>query len=136
MTRRFAAWIALLAILLAAFAPSISHARAAAHGAAWTEICSTDGARMVRIDAGQDGGQDGGQDAGPAAGGAGIDTSHLDHCPFCTTHGGAPLALPGAEMTLPAFSGQFARPFLFYHAPRPLPIWTAAQPRAPPSATI
>jgi hypothetical protein len=136
MTRRFAAWIALLAILLAAFAPSISHARAAAHGAAWTEICSTDGARMVRIDAGQDGGQVGGQDAGPAAGGAGIDTSHLDHCPFCTTHGGAPLALPGAEMTLPAFSGQFARPFLFYHAPRPLPIWTAAQPRAPPSATI
>ncbi|MES2114633.1 MAG: DUF2946 family protein [Pseudomonadota bacterium] len=132
MTRRFAAWIAILAILLAAFAPSISHARAAARGAAWAEVCSTDGARMVLIDAGQDGGQPPGQ----ASGGAGIDTSHLDHCPFCATHGGAPLALPGAEMTLPAFSGQVARPFLFYHAPRPLPIWTAAQPRAPPSATL
>jgi hypothetical protein len=128
MTRRFAAWIACFAILFAAFAPSISHARAAARGAGWTEVCSTDGARLVKIDAGQDIGQ-------PASG-AGYDTSHLDHCPFCATHGGSYLALPGAEMTLPAFAAQASHPFLFYHAPRPLPVWIAAQPRAPPSATI
>ena len=127
-TRLFAAWIACLAILFAAFAPSISHARAAARGAGWMEICSTAGAKLVNLDASQDLGQ-------PAAGG-GVDTSHLDHCPYCATHGGAPLALPGATMTLPAFAARHVRPFLFYHAPRPLPIWTAAQPRAPPSATI
>ncbi|MBA5635479.1 DUF2946 domain-containing protein [Duganella sp. LX20W] len=128
-TRLFAAWIACLAILFAAFAPSISHARAAARGAAWMEICSTAGAKLVDMDAGQ------GPDMQQPATGAGVDTSHLDHCPFCFTHGGAPLALPGAQLTLPTFTAQDSHPFLFYHAPRPLPIWTAAHPRAPPSAT-
>lgn len=128
-TRLFAAWIACLAILFAAFAPSISHARAAATGAGWMEVCSTAGARLVDMNAGQ------GLDMQlPATGG--VDTSHLDHCPFCYTHGGAPLALPGAELTLPAFTAQDTHPFLFYHAPRPLPVWTVAHPRAPPSATI
>lgn len=127
-TRLFAAWIACLAILFAAFAPSISHARASVRGgAAWMEICSTAGAKLVDMDAGQ------GPDMQQPA--TGVDTSHLDHCPFCFTHGGAPLALPGAELTLPNFTAQDSHPFLFYHAPRPLPIWTAAHPRAPPSAT-
>ncbi|MEG1323955.1 MAG: DUF2946 domain-containing protein, partial [Janthinobacterium sp.] len=50
-TRRFAAWIACFAILLAALAPSISQAVANAKqesGSGWAEICSVAGIRFVQ----------------------------------------------------------------------------------------
>jgi hypothetical protein len=53
VTRRFTAWIACFAILLAALAPSISHAMAGAGStSAWIEICSIAGTRFVPADDG------------------------------------------------------------------------------------
>lgn len=122
ITRRFAAWLAAFAILFAALAPSISHALSAARGETWAEICSTGGAKLVKVSVGQDG------TSIPATG----KSFHFEHCPFCITHGGSFALLPGAGIALPLPEAQNFRPFLFYQSPRPLPIWTAAQSRAPP----
>ncbi|MES2323526.1 MAG: DUF2946 domain-containing protein [Pseudomonadota bacterium] len=113
VTRRIAAWIACCAILFAALAPSISQAVTISQGGTWAEICSASGTRLVKIDAGDTG-------------------LHFAHCPFCATHA-APLGLlPSAGFVLPLLETRESYPSLFYHAPRPLPIWTAAQSRAPP----
>ena len=122
-TRRFAAWIACLAVLFAALSPPIFHALSAARGETWAEICSTGGAKLVKISGGE------GATSDPATG----PSSHLEHCPFCATHGGSLALLPGASVAAPLLDVQNSHPFLFYQSPRPLPIWTAAQSRAPPA---
>ena len=122
-TRRFAARAASLAILMSALAPSASHALALARGVdiAWMEVCSVAGIKRVKADVGIDK--------------AGAPTSHdtlASHCPYCSTHA-ASFALPPAAS--PAFQltgGAGMRPLLFYQSPRPLPVWTDAQSRAPP----
>ncbi|MES2297238.1 MAG: DUF2946 domain-containing protein [Pseudomonadota bacterium] len=119
--RRYAAWIACCAMLFAALAPSMSRAFAAS-GGDWTEICSVNGSKLVKLASVQSG-------ADKLASGA---ASHVEHCPFCATHGGSFALLPGAAFVLPVLATQNFRPSLFYQAPRPLPIWTAAQSRAPP----
>jgi hypothetical protein len=124
-TRRCTAWIAMLALLLAALAPSFAQARAVGMwkaggqlGGVWAEVCGPGGGKMVRL---------GDAPTQPADG-----ALHLEHCPFCA------LDMPPA--VLPAQVAAFApsalpapRPFLFYHASRPLYAWTRAQPRAPPA---
>ncbi|MDC8757192.1 DUF2946 domain-containing protein [Janthinobacterium fluminis] len=125
ITRRFTAWIACFAILLAALAPSISHAIAADDSSsAWIEICSIAGTRFVQADS------DDGQPLSPAS----IEQSlHFDHCPFCSAHGGAP-GLPSSPMvTLPVLAGKPVLPPLYYQASRPLFVWASAQSRAPPA---
>ncbi|HEX4325561.1 MAG TPA: DUF2946 domain-containing protein [Burkholderiales bacterium] len=120
-TRRFAAWLATFAILLAALAPTVSHAMAAVRGgASWVEICTATGPALVKVAAEQV----------PAKGGG---TSHFDHCPFCSIHAGA-AGLPPAAAALPVATGAYALPELFLRAPRPLFAWAAGQPRAPPAA--
>jgi hypothetical protein len=122
ITRRFAALIACFAILFAAFAPSISHAVAAARGQAWVEVCSVGGAKFVKV--GSDQGDSLSQDTQQSL-------SH-EHCPICATHGGSFALPPGADATVALFVAQDSQPFLFLQSPHPLPIWTAAQSRAPP----
>ncbi|MFC5474738.1 DUF2946 domain-containing protein [Paraherbaspirillum soli] len=125
-TRRFASWIACFAILLASLAPSISHAIAAAQGGTpWIEICTTGGNKFVPAADGQD-------PSSPTPAEHGI---HLEHCPFCFTHGGS-LGLPPADaLTVPAVSGTSLLPSLFYQSSHPLFAWSAAQPRAPPAVS-
>ncbi|HSI61328.1 MAG TPA: DUF2946 family protein, partial [Ideonella sp.] len=82
-------WIALLAILSLALAPTISHALAssAAGGSAWAEICTPQGTRLVALDDGQP--------PAPA-----LSFGHLDHCPLCGLSGtalGLPPAAPSVE---------------------------------------
>lgn len=123
--RRFSAWVACFAILLAALAPSVSHAVAAAKGSGspWLEICTTVGTRYVRV----------AQDHNPVSPVPAQETLHFEHCPFCLTHA-VSLGLPPADaFILPAGIGGHAFPFLFYQSPRPLFAWGAAQPRAPPA---
>lgn len=110
--RRFAAGLAILAMLLASLAPAITHALNAQPGLAMASMICT---------------QDRAPDAPPA--------DVWDCCPFCSASALAhalpppacePLRLDGTEHPLPA---------LFLLAPRPLFAWAAARSRAPPSAS-
>jgi hypothetical protein len=124
LTRRFTAWIACLAILAAALAPSISHALAAANsaGSFSNEICSTTDLKLVKTANEQD-------PASPSPAGEGMS---FDHCPFCFTHAGSFGLPPVSSVTLPVVSGLFPLPSLYYQSPRPLFVWATAQSRAPP----
>ena len=124
-TRRFAAWIACFAILLAALAPSISQAVANAKqesGSGWAEICSVAGIRFVQVD---------GLAADEKSGGK---VMQMEHCAFCSTHAGS-VGLPPTSPVLPLLvaSGTAIFPSLYYQSPAPLFIWTTAQSRAPPA---
>jgi hypothetical protein len=122
---RFSAWLATFAILLAALAPSISHAVTAAKGgASWIEICTTGGTSVVQVPA----------DQTPGTPAQEQKSVHLEHCPFCANHAGSFGLVPTAVAALPAASGSALLPDLFYRAPRPLFVWAAGQPRAPPAA--
>lgn len=123
-TRRFAAWLACFAILLAAMAPSISRTLAAAShaGAGWAEVCSDAGAKLVKLSGGH-------APASPSPADPGL---HAEHCPFCSTHAGTLALPPGLTPVLPLALGSPVLPSLYYQAPRPLFIWAAAQSRAPP----
>ncbi|WP_426191169.1 DUF2946 domain-containing protein [Massilia sp. DWR3-1-1] len=116
--RRLAAWLACLAMLFGALAPTLSQANAAAAPAGgWTQICSASGSRMVQLDM-----------ADPSQ-----DPVHLEHCPFCATHADAVALPPGAAWSVPLLLPAATHPVLFYQSPRPLAIWRAAQSRAPPA---
>lgn len=122
---RLTAWIACFAVLLATLAPSISHALSAAQAsnAGWAEICTFTGIKMVKVEHPEHH-----DSSAPTEMGL-----HFEHCPFCFTHGGSVGLLPTAGFLIPAASRDEALPPLYYHAPRPLFIWAAAQSRAPPS---
>lgn len=120
---RFATWLATFAILLAALAPTVSHAMAAARGQdVWVEICTTTGPSVVKV-AGDHAPVPAQHDA----------ASHMEHCPFCALHAGA-APLPPAVAALPVSEARHALPELFLRAPRPLYAWAGSQPRAPPAA--
>lgn len=126
MTRsmqRIATWIALCAILMASLAPSISHAVAAAQGIpnGWTEICTVEGAKLVKID-----------DLKSKRPAPADKASHFEHCPFCLHHGVSLGMPPNVDFVMPLIEGTNMLPSLFYQASRPLFAWTTAHPRAPP----
>lgn len=130
MTRCVAAWIAGFAILLASFAPVLVHALPSGHdqldsiGAIKGAICSTAKSQMMSK-------ADGMQATGPAA--PSPAAHHLDHCPYCYTHGGQ-AHLPAVDFfALPVLTATLSRPALFYQSPRPLFTWASAHSRAPPS---
>ncbi|OHV95182.1 hypothetical protein AKG95_23250 [Janthinobacterium lividum] len=127
-TRRFAAWIACFAILLAALAPSISQAVANAKqvsGSGWAEICSVAGIRFVQVLQADD---------GAAAEKSGGKAMQMEHCAFCSTHAGS-VGLPPTSPVLPLLvaSGTAIFPALYYQSPSRLFIWSTAQSRAPPA---
>jgi hypothetical protein len=82
--RTLFAWIALLAITLAALMPTVSRAlaRGAASPVSWTEICTASGVQWVNLD--RSAIAEGAQSAVPGEPG-GNPPAHnpLDHCPFC-----------------------------------------------------
>jgi hypothetical protein len=123
--RQVAAWIACLAILLAALAPSISHALNGSGrvGEGWLEICSaTSAGKVMQVADAQN----------PIAPASADHAKHLAHCPFCSSHLGA-VDLPASlDLALRILDPTPAYPALFYQSPRPLFLWAAAQSRAPP----
>ena len=123
VTRGVAAWIACFAMLFAALAPSISHALSASRGETWTEICSVGGTKLIKVIDG----------AVVTADPAEQHASHLKHCPFCAVHADSYALPPGAALSIPLLETADVVPFLFLRSPRPLPVWTGAQPRAPPA---
>ncbi|MES2935412.1 MAG: DUF2946 domain-containing protein [Pseudomonadota bacterium] len=129
-TRQIAAWIACFAILLAALAPSISHAMAAATGTnnSWVEICSIDGIKQIKAGESKVSSLPDSKSSLPTE----KDMASA-HCPFCQTHASAFVLPPTAAVILPAINGSNSFPALFYQSPSPLFIWAIAQSRAPPS---
>jgi hypothetical protein len=110
------AWIAVLAILFGALAPTLSHALVPAAAQPFEfPVCSAMGHTAdVKLPGLPE----------PAA-----DPSR--HCPYCVEQHHAPALLPQAMATLVAISGHVLPP-LFYAAPTPLFHWAAPQSRAPP----
>lgn len=126
--RRLTAWLAALAVLWGCLLPVVSHA-VVAHQVGdngWVEVCTATGMAWVtgadaRVAADTDGPQDGN--------GTGM---VMTGCDWCATH--SPLAgLPALvqPVVAPLSFGADA-PAAFFHAPRPLFVWAAAQSRAPP----
>jgi hypothetical protein len=122
--RRFTAWIACVALLLASLAPTISHALATQNKAGFltsTEICSINGVKSQKAE------------SKPLRNSAPVDNGlHFEHCPFCFTHAGFFGPPPSGETVVPLVTGSPVRPALFSHSPDPLFAWVSAQPRAPP----
>lgn len=123
--RRFTAWLAMLAMLLGALAPTVAQAVVlSSDRSQWVEVCSASGMLWVKADA----------DTSLAAehGSAPVSDASM-HCPWCTLHGGAAGLPPSVTMAglhslsspaLPAFQ-------------RVVPlagIWAVAHARAPPQA--
>lgn len=122
---RFPLWLALVAMLALALLPSVSHALAYARGgAAWAEVCTPQGMRLVAVDAAQ------AADAGTPVQAAG----HLEHCPLCVLGGDAPPLPPAGAATVPLPLAGAELPPLFLQAPRTLFAWRSAQPRGPPTS--
>ncbi len=123
------AWLALVAMLMSALAPSLSQATmVTASGAPWGgalgEVCTVDGVVVVSDAAGQ-------SDPRPVP--AGHRALRVEHCPYCLSHAGT-VALPTAiaQAVRPIDGAEPAPPaFLQVLAPRLARF--AAQPRAPPS---
>ncbi len=119
--RVLTSWIAALAILMAALAPSISHALSAKNGASLIEVCTSLGAKWVQLDGSS-------TDQAPVSG----EVHSLEHCPYCSLHANA-VAIPTKPVGLPlAISPSDHAPAAFLAAPRTLYAWASAQPRAPP----
>lgn len=113
--------MAVLSILLAALAPSISFARGSAHGTSMIEVCTAQGSQWIAADMPAD--------EAPVSKGW-----SRGHCLLCCGHGvtlGMPPADERATLIL-AFNHVMRDAPL--EAPRTLPVWLAAQARAPPLA--
>jgi hypothetical protein len=125
LMRHLTAWIASLAILMAAFVPFISHAmfqtKSASSGL--VEVYTHCDTKMIKADGKQD-------STSPAPSEKG---SHFKHCACCFTH--AEPAIPSlvAGFILPVERGKQPKPPLYYHSPRPLFIWASTRSRAPPA---
>jgi len=92
--RRFTAWVALVALVLGALAPTVTQARlAGGERGDWMQICSVSGMVWVQADTGAQSEQvsAGSTDDGLPAG------KTIQHCAWCTLHGGA-AGLPPAPL--------------------------------------
>ncbi|MBB5369964.1 MULTISPECIES: DUF2946 domain-containing protein [unclassified Janthinobacterium] len=118
-------WIACLAILMAALAPTLSRALTVARGdtVPSMEICSVAGGlTMVPL-----------KFNGQAPDGPQKTTMSMGDCPCCSMH---VATLNVTPMTLAPASGALITgllPVLFYQSITPLFAWTPVQPRGPPA---
>lgn len=119
--RNTATWLALIAVLAFALAPTVSRAMAYANGeATWAEVCTPLGMKLKAV-------ADVGEESPAAQAGA------LEHCGYCAFSAGAAPLPTAAAQVWPAAAAAGALPALFLQAPRTLFAWQSAQARAPPS---
>lgn len=55
------------------------------------------------------------------------------HCPYCNLMHHSPVFLTGNALQILSGNLSYEMPALYYHAPRPLFVWAATQPRGPPT---
>ncbi len=118
--RKFSSWMAILAILVGALAPTLSHALRGDTPDGWVEVCSRLGSKWVSVDATDE--------TAPAPQTA--PAADFEHCSFCSLSSGAVLLPSPQAMALLAL--QFEVPLRYLAAPRTPFAWQAAQARAPP----
>lgn len=134
--RRCFAWIAFLAILLAACAPTLSQLSRSQHAVAWVQVCRAQGGTTwVALDAG--GASQAGAPSGDPTPGAPTPLRGqphlLDHCPYCSLHTDALPPMPAMPRIAQAGVATPQVPRAFLHAPHTAHPWRPAQSRAPPS---
>jgi hypothetical protein len=133
--RTLFSWLAILAILLNALAPAVTHALTQPNGgsgaqSAWLEVCSAQGSTWIRV--GSDGGvlEQTREKPADAPGG-----TASPHCPYCVTHA-ASFAMPpspAADFAVRAFSHELSeRPGVTAISPA---NWLSPAARAPPFQT-
>ena len=119
--RKISSWMALVAIVMAAIAPTISHALQGEGTTGWIELCSALGSRWVRP-----GNLNAGTDSPP------VSALHaVEHCPYCSLQSVA-LASPPAAVGVNLLSLKFEPPAAAAAALRAPAAWRSAQPRGPP----
>lgn len=132
---RRAAWIALLAMLMAALAPAVSQLLQRGGGVSWVEICRAGGgtAWVAVADLSV-------TDLSVAAPSQGSDPMSskgqphlLDHCPYCSLQAHALPPVPTLGTLAAAPLPPFRVPAAFLHAPHTAHAWQPAQSRAPPA---
>lgn len=122
VTRNLTSWLAVLAILMAMFAPVISQAMAQDASRTWLEVCSTSKANWTQassFDSRQVPVQ-------------GNQAHFFEHCPYCALHADLLPVLPTPSRWSAPLPVAEAVPVAFLHAPRTSHVWLRAQPRAPP----
>jgi hypothetical protein len=122
--RRLTTWLALLAMVLGALAPTVAQAVVAASDRAeWIEVCGASGMVWVQVEA-----EDGSLATHP---GQGSMADGSQHCPWCSLHGGAAglPVVPVVSDPPPGLAGPL--PTADPVSPRPA-TWAPPQARAPP----
>lgn len=128
--RRWARWLALLALVASTFAPSLSRFVIAAtlSGGDWVEVCTPQGMRIVSASS-----RSGAADAAASSGSRGGWMIAGDVCPYCGTGVPMPAPPPAAGARPPPVSlRSFALPPLDARVAQARPL-TAAAPRGPPT---
>ena len=124
---RFAAWLAMCAMVFSALAPAVAQAMVtASDDGQWVEVCSASG--MVWLKADDQSVVSGvAPDEGKPSGDMG------SHCPWCSFHGSAAGLLPQIASTLPEVPAAQALPGQ-PHVVLTSKVQHGAQARAPPFA--
>lgn len=131
--RHVTAWLAALAVLMAALLPALSHAvmsRLVATNGGLVEVCTVSGMAWVSADTvalGQ-------SQTGLQGSGSGDTGIVMAGCDWCATHAPGWSLPPVAALSLPLPVQLADVPLAFLHAPRLLAVWASAHSRAPPSA--
>jgi hypothetical protein len=124
VTRQLSLWLAIVAVLMGALAPSVSMALGGngANNAVWAEICTSSDFQPLAPS---------GEPSVPDS------ANHLfEHCPYCSLHTPT-LGLPPVDLSLalPAPAAELL-PALFLEGPGQQHNWTVAHPRGPPVAAL
>ena len=129
--RHVTAWLAALAVLMAALLPALSHAvmsrLAATSGMAWVSADASSAVSADPVAPGQ-------SQTGLQGSGSGDTGMVMAGCDWCATHAPGWSLPPVAALSLPLPVQLADVPLAFLHAPRLLAVWASAHSRAPPSA--
>jgi hypothetical protein len=123
LRKRLGIWLAILALLVSAFASMASHAPLRRVGGMWEDICTATGTQPSVVDV------SGSSAPQPDPG------MHAADCAYCLVQADGWVALLVSSVTppLPA-EERGVRIAVRYPAPWPSLVWEPAVPRAPPAA--
>ena len=121
LRHKISSCVALIAVVMAVIAPTISHALQGELKTGWIELCSALGSRWVKP-----GDLNAGTDSAP------VSVLHaVEHCPYCSLQSMA-LASPPAAVGVALSRLSFELPCAVAATLRAPDAWRSAQPRGPP----